>query len=115
MDEVEQQMIIDLEEQQLVLELEQEAERIRNKQTYTIENLFIELAQKEHTDIYDLSSDILTVLKDKQMTSLSDFGLIVNELNDLIYKINNKKFEENDVCKGFKIEKSIGRLVLIKK
>ena len=106
---------MDKTKEQMLIDLKQEAEFLRNKQTYTIEILFIELAQKEHTDIYDLSSDILKVLKEKQMTSLSDFGKIVNELNDIILRINNKKFEENDLCKGFKIEKTKGRLLLIKK
>ena len=107
---------MECENKQLIIEeIYKQAENARNKEEYTIEKVFKEIAQKEHTDVYALSSEVLDVLCSKCIYDY-DYAKVVNEINRLIITIqnsNSKKLEDSVWYKKFKIEKKHKSILLV--
>jgi hypothetical protein len=98
-----------------VEDVDEAIEIYENKKQFTIESVFIELAQKKHSDVYELSSEILSELYSKKL-NMFDYAKVVNEVNILIYNVENNKLQslkEIEWLKEFKIERDNNKIKLV--
>jgi hypothetical protein len=96
-------------------DIEKEITDFINKKQYTIENLFIEIAQTEHTDRYDLAQDIHNTLMSHGIIKF-DYARVVNDITTMIYNVENKKLKRlHDIAwlKDYNVINTKGCLKLI--